>query len=74
MSDNFRRGSHGGDQDAEDGESWPGCGGRETPPAGRDQSVMFWESIGMKPGDDWQVRAETPKGRGGRGSDEAQGD
>lgn len=28
-----------------------------TPPAGRDVAVMFWESIGMKPGDDWRVRA-----------------
>ncbi|GFK94913.1 hypothetical protein NNJEOMEG_02761 [Fundidesulfovibrio magnetotacticus] len=38
-----------------------------TPPAGRDVAVMFWESIGMKPGDDWRVRAS---GRPGETPDE----
>lgn len=73
MPDNFRRGSCGDDQDADSGESWPGCGAHDLPPAGRDKSVMFWESIGMKPGDDWRVTADEPRGRGGSGGGDSGG-
>jgi hypothetical protein len=65
MPDNFRRGSSGDGQDEDAGNSWPGCGARDLPPTGRDQSVMFWESIGMNPGDDWRTTAHEPGGRGG---------
>ena len=67
MSGDFKRGHFGadGDQDAEGAsapeDAWPGCGGKPLPPSGRDVAVTFWESIGMKPGDDWQVRADKRK-------------
>ena len=53
MRDSFKRGAFGQDDaSSEDATSLD-----PTPPAGRDQTRMFWESIGMKPGDDWKDEA-----------------
>lgn len=32
------------------------------PETGRDNIQMFWESIGMKPGDDWKKDADDAQG------------
>jgi len=51
----FRRGAaHHAESAQPPGEARPDL---VTPPAGRDVALMFWESIGMKPGDDWTTRA-----------------
>jgi len=53
MRDTFKRGSFGQDDTSAEETTRPDL----TPPAGRDQTQMFWESIGMKPGDDWKDEA-----------------
>ena len=53
--DDFKRGSSGhGDASAEERTSPD-----PTPATGRDNIPMFWESIGMKPGDDWKNEASS---------------
>jgi hypothetical protein len=59
--DEFKRGAVGKDDISEEGDS-RFC---PTPPSGRDKARMFWESIGMKPGDDWKAEAESIPKRGG---------
>jgi len=56
--DDFKRGSCGCSDVSEDCAD----GGETTrpeliPATGRDKIQMFWESIGMKPGDDWKNEA-----------------
>ena len=63
--DGFRRGSLNDDDAAGEDASRPS----PTPPAGRDEARMFWESIGMKPGDDWKNEAKSRPG-GKRGGDD----
>jgi len=58
--DDFKRGFVGEDDAEGDERTSPDL----TPPAGRDNIQMFWESIGMKPGDDWKKDASS----GGPGS------
>ena len=63
--DDFRRGSS-GCEDASGGEDASETTRPELiPQTGRDNIQMFWESIGMKPGDDW--KNEAGEGRGGKG-------
>ena len=52
--DDFRRGSFGQDDNDPEDRTSPDL----TPPTGRDNIQMFWESIGMKPGDDWKNEAD----------------
>lgn len=51
--DGFRRGASGSDDDTPEERTSPDL----TPATGRDNIQMFWESIGMKPGDDWKTEA-----------------
>ena len=59
--DDFKRGSCGDDDTTPEDRTCPDL----TPATGRDNIQMFWESIGMKPGDDWKNKAEPCKKRGG---------
>jgi len=59
--DDFKRGSCGDDDTTPEDRTCPDL----TPATGRDNIQMFWESIGMKPGDDWKNEAEPCKKRGG---------
>lgn len=56
--DDFRRGASGFDDDSPQERTSPDL----TPATGRDNIQMFWESIGMKPGDDWKTEADRPEG------------
>ncbi|MFP5222989.1 MAG: hypothetical protein ACLGSA_11930 [Acidobacteriota bacterium] len=58
--DDFKRGSCGDDDTTPEDRTCPDL----TPATGRDNIQMFWESIGMKPGDDWKKEAEPCKKRG----------
>ncbi len=53
MRGDFKRGSVGEDDTSAEEVTRPDL----TPPTGRDQTQMFWESIGMKPGEDWKDEA-----------------
>ncbi|MFZ5428346.1 MAG: hypothetical protein ACOZEN_15380 [Thermodesulfobacteriota bacterium] len=56
--DDFRRGAFGEDGSSGDERTSPDL----TPAAGRDNIQMFWEQIGMKPGDDWKKHADDAPG------------
>ncbi len=56
--DDFRRGAFGDDDQTGDERTSPDL----TPATGRDNIQMFWESIGMKPGDDWKRDADDVPG------------
>ena len=63
--DDFRRGSWHEEDDSPDRADSPDSRGQSertspdlTPAPGRDNIQMFWESIGMKPGDDWKNEAD----------------
>lgn len=50
----FKRGYDGGQDSPQEERTSPEL----TPKPGRDVIPMFWESIGMKPGDDWKNEAD----------------
>ncbi len=60
--DGFRRGAVHQDEPGQDGPGHGPDGERTSPElipeTGRDKIQMFWESIGMKPGDDWKKEAD----------------
>jgi hypothetical protein len=53
--DDFKRGFVGQDDTSAEERTSPDL----TPATGRDNIQMFWESIGMKPGDDWKDEASS---------------
>ena len=53
--DDFKRGSLGDDDTTPEERTSPDL----TPATGRDNIPMFWESIGLKPGDDWKNEASS---------------
>jgi len=69
--DGFKRGSFG------HGDTTPGerTSPDLTPATGRDNIPMFWESIGLKPGDDWKNEASAAEPRSQkRGGQDGSGD
>ncbi|MFP5238803.1 MAG: hypothetical protein ACLGQW_03140 [Acidobacteriota bacterium] len=63
--DDFKRGSCGCGEDRDADASGEATRPELIPATGRDKIQMFWESIGMKPGDDW--KNEAGDGEGGEG-------
>ncbi|WP_243310778.1 hypothetical protein [Fundidesulfovibrio agrisoli] len=63
--DDFRRGSSGCD-DASGEDAGETTRPELIPQTGRDNIQMFWESIGMKPGDDWKNEAADGEGDAGK--------
>ncbi|MBI4806097.1 MAG: hypothetical protein HY795_12755 [Desulfovibrio sp.] len=69
--DDFKRGFVGEDDASAEERTSPDL----TPPTGRDNIQMFWESIGMKPGDDWKNEASSAgQGSKKRGGQDGSGD
>jgi hypothetical protein len=69
--DGFKRGSFGHDDTTPEERTSPDL----TPATGRDNIPMFWESIGLNPGDDWKNEAPSAgPGSQKRGGQDGSGD